>query len=68
MAKSMEVLQTVAVDPQVVAFVAGAFERLGVHVRDTGEVFGEGLRFSRWYRQWRKGVSRRGSDHSQAQG
>ena len=39
MAKSMEVLQTVAADPQVVAFVAGAFERLGVHVLDTGEAF-----------------------------
>ena len=39
MAKSMEVLQTVAAEPQVVGFVAGAFERLGVHVRDTGEAF-----------------------------
>lgn len=33
----MEVLQTVAADARVVQFVAGAFERLGVNVRDTGE-------------------------------
>lgn len=39
MSKSMEVLQVVAQDGRVVEFVAGAFERLGVAVRDTGEAF-----------------------------
>ena len=35
----METLRTVVSDAQVVEFVAGAFERLGVNVRDTGEAF-----------------------------
>lgn len=39
MPASMEVLQAVVADSRVVEFVAGAFERLGVDVRDTGEAF-----------------------------
>ena len=39
MTKSLEALQAVVKDKQVVHFVAGAFERLGVQVRDTGEAF-----------------------------
>ena len=30
------------------------------------EAFGEWLRFGRWYRSWRKGISRRGSDRGPA--
>lgn len=53
MARSMEILQAVTADAHVVEFLKGAFEGLGIQVRDTGEAFtcvhrGDRIDFEDW--------------------